>query len=461
MSTSQSTAVLETTQPRPRVGGIPRVRGDGPLGAFGELMRDQFRALRRWQREYGGVFEIQIGPASFVVAADANAASEMLIEGANVFMREGPLYAPMKPLFGDNSMLSSEGPTWRSRRQIAQPQFRQRAVGAMSERVHASIGRVLQELEPGACDVYQFSGRLSMSVALSVMFGHGLERPEFQTLGKAIDYAISRIAVGWVADRLPPWVPVPGRRRLRRELAVIDGLIYSLVDERMRSGEFGDDLFGMLLHMQDMGDAGGLSTTDIRNESVALMVAGYETTANAIAWALYELARDPELLGQVRAEADANLSDGASIANPKALACTRRVFMESLRMYPSGIWLPRNAAADGELGGYPIPKGTAVLCSPYLVHHDPHAWNDPERFDPERFAEGTDQPRGQHAYMPFGLGQHMCIGQHLAMLEGTLGLARLVQRWDLAPVPGREPAMKVSTTMSTKDGIWLQLSPRQ
>ncbi|PRQ09485.1 cytochrome P450 [Enhygromyxa salina] len=461
MHANRPTAALEKTKPVPRLGGLPRVQGNSPIGVVGELLRDQYAALRRWQREYGGVFQLQIGPGSFVVAADANAASEMLIERGHVFMRQGPLYTPMKPLFGDNSMLSSEGPTWRSRRHAAQPQFRQRAVAAMAERVHGSIEQVLRELRAGPCDVYRYSGRLSMSVALSVMFGHGLARPEFERIGTAIDYAIGQIALGWVAGRLPRWLPMPGRRRLRRELAVIDDLIYALVVERTRSGEFGDDLFGMLLHMQDMPDGAGLSTTDIRNESVALMVAGYETTANAIAWALYELARDRALLELVRAEADANLGAGASLANPKALAFTRKVFLESLRMYPSGIWLPRNAAVDGELGGYPIAAGTAVLCSPYLVHHDPHAWTDPERFDPERFAEGSDQPRARHAYMPFGLGQHMCIGQHLAMLEGTLALARLVQRWDLAPIPGREPTMRISTTMSTKDGIWLQLSPRE
>jgi cytochrome P450 len=296
-----------------------------------------------------------------------------------------------------------------------------------------------------------------MSVVLAVTFGHDLVRPEFESLGTAIDYALGRIAVGWVADRLPRWVPVPGRRRFRRELAIIDQLIFTLIDERIQSGEFGDDLFGMLLHM---ADSGVLSTTDIRNESVALIAAGYETTGNIMAWALNELAHDPAMLERVRAEADEHLTDDAPPTNPQALPYTRRVFMEALRKYASAIWVPRNAAVDSELGGYSIAAGTAVMCSPYLVQHDPAAWPDPERFDPERFAEGSDQPRNRHAFMPFGLGQHMCIGQHLSMLEGTLALARVAQRWDLAPIPGREPVMKISTTMSTKDGIWLQLSAR-
>ena len=129
-------------------------------------------------------------------------------------------------------------------------------------------------------------------------------------------------------------------------------------------------------------------------------------------------------------------------------------------MFPSAIWLPRNATEDTQLGGYPIAKDSSILCSVYLVHHDPHAWPDPERFDPERFAPDTDQPRCRHAFMPFGLGQHHCIGQHLAMLEAPLLLARIVERWDLAPVPGREAVPRISTTMTTKGGLWVELSPR-
>jgi cytochrome P450 len=455
--TINSTA-LDTGKTRPlvRIGGLPRVEGQGPLGIVSELMRDQFGALRRWQRDYGGVFELRAGPASFVIAADANTAAEMMIEGGNKFVRGGALYSPMQPLLGDNSMLTSEGEIWRARRRGAQPQLRQRAVAAMSERVSHKIDEVLDELRPGEQDVYQLGGRLSMSVALAVMFGHELSGSGFAQLGAAIDHALGRIGLGWVASQLPRWIPIPGRRRLRRELALIDRVVFELIDARRASGNFGDDLLGMLLHM---AEADAMSRSDIRNEAVSLVAASYDTTANTIGWALLELARAPDMLARVRAEADSALAVGVP-RTPKSLGYTRQVFMESLRMYPSAIWIPRNAAEDATLAGYPIAAGTAVLCSPYLVHHDPHAWDEPERFDPERFAENSPQPRNRHAFMPFGLGQHMCIGQHLAMLEGPLSLARIVQRWDLATIPSRQAAPKVSTTMDAKDGIWLKLSPR-
>lgn len=455
--TTNSTAIdTGKTRPLVRLGGLPRVAGLGPLGIVSELMSHQFGALRRWQRDYGGVFELRAGPATFVIAADANTAAEMLIDGGPTFVRGGALYSPMHPLLGDNSMLTSEGELWRARRRASQPQLRQRAVAAMSERIDHKIDEVIAELGPGEHDMYRFSGRLSMSVALAVMFGHELSRSSFTELGAAIDYALGRIAFGWVANQLPRWLPIPGRRRLRRELAVVDRVVYGLIDARLASGEFGDDLLGMLLHMSEDN---AMTRTDVRNEAVALVAAGYETTANAIGWALLELARSPEMFARVRSEADDALASGVP-RTPKSLGYTRQVFMESLRMYPSAIWIPRNAAQDAMLAGYPIAAGTAVLCSTYLVQHDPHAWDEPERFDPERFAEGSAQPRGRHAFMPFGLGQHMCIGQHLAMLEGPLALARIVQRWDFATIPGREPSMTISTTMGAKGGIRLKLSSR-
>jgi cytochrome P450 len=455
--TTHSTAIdTGKTRPLVRLGGLPRVEGQGPLGIVSELMRDQFGAMRRWQRDYGGVFELRIGPASFVIAADANTAAEMLIDGGNTFVRGGAMYAPMNAVFGSTSMVTTEGEIWRARRRGAQPQFRQRAIAAMSERVNQTLDEILAELGPGEADMYRFSGRVSMSVALAVMFGHGLTRPGFAELGAAIDYAIGQIGVGWLASQLPRWLPLPGRRRFRRELAVIDSKIHQLIETRRASGELGDDMLGMLLHM---ADDSAMSAVDVRNEAVALIAAGYETTANALGWALLEIARSPQMLARIRAEADAELANGIP-QSPRSLPYTRQVFMESLRMYPSVLWVPRNAAEDATLGGYPIAAGTAVVCSPYLVHHDPHAWEEPERFDPERFAEGSAQPRNRHAFIPFGLGQHMCIGQHLAMLEGPLALARVVQRWDLATIPNRTSVQRISTTMKTKGGIWLNLSPR-
>jgi enediyne biosynthesis protein E7 len=425
------------------------------LGALPELLRDQFSALRRWQHEYGGLFELDIKAAKVIVAADANTAAEMLIERHRSFVRGGPLYEPMVAVLGV-SLATTEGAPWRTRRRAAQPRFRQQVVAATTTRVDETVHGVIDQLTAGPCDVEALSAKIAMSVALRVMFSETIDEARFQSLSSAIDFAIGRIIVGWAASKLPRWLPLPGRARFRRSLATIKECVETMVEARRASGEIGDDHLGMLLHMVDDGV---FNTADIRDEAVSLVAAGYETTARAMGWALYELAAAPELRARVQAEADALADDEPP--SPASLPYTTRVFKEALRKYPSAIWVPRHAAEDTELAGYPIKAGTAVLCSPYLVHRDPHAWDEPERFDPERFAEDSRQPRNRFAYMPFGLGPHMCVGLHLAMLEGTLTLARILRSWDLALIPGREPIPRISTTMSSKAGIWLELSPRR
>jgi cytochrome P450 len=442
-----------TTRPLVRVGGMPKVEGVPVLGALPELLRDQFEALRRWQRDYGGVFQLSVGAANFVVAADANAAAEMLIERHRSFPRGGALYEPMRGVLG-HSIVTTEGDEWRTRRRALTPGFRQQAIAMMTERIQSTLTEILEPLPAGKCDIDELSGRLTMSIALRVMFGEMREPERFAALAHAVDLALARIGLGWVSSRLPRWFPLPGRARYRRALVTIDENVNWLVARRRATGEFGDDFLGMFLRMVEDQV---LPPEGLRDELVTLIAAGYETTATGIAWSLYELARQPELLARARAEADA-LARGE--LDPSQLQYTTQVFKEALRMYPSTIWLPRHTAEDSELAGYPLKAGTAVLCSTYLVHHDPHAWDDPERFDPERFAEGSSQPRNRFAFMPFGLGPHMCVGLHLALFEGPLVIARLLQRWDIAPIPGREPIPKISTTLSTKDGIWLNFTPR-
>jgi cytochrome P450 len=433
---------------------MPKVSGVPLLGALPELLRDQFGALRRWQRDYGGVFQLDFGTASFVVAADANAASEMMVERHRAFCRGGPLYEPMKGLLG-HGLVTSEGEVWRTRRRAIQPGMRQHAVAMMTDRINSTLTELLDPLRSGPCDVDDLCGRIAMTIALRVMFGEGGEQPRFAALADAIDLALGRIALGWASNRLPRWIPLPGRRRYRRALATIDETVAWIVARRLASGDLGDDLLGMLMRMIE---GGALPADALRDEAVTLIVAGYETTATALAWSLYELARSPEMLARARAEADA-LARG-ELADATQMRFITQVFKEAMRMYPSAIWLPRHASEDSVLSGYPIKAGTAVLCSTYLVHHDPHAWDEPERFDPERFAEGSSQPRNRFAFMPFGLGPHMCVGLHLAMLEGPLTIARVLQRWDMATIPNREPALKISTTLSNKDGIWVQLGAR-
>lgn len=441
---------------------IPRVRSSAPMGAIGELMRDQFEALERWRDQYGPIFAVEFGPASFVIVASAQLAGEMMIDRGQDLQRTGKLYGPMKSVFGEVSMVTSDGPDWRTRRRLAQPHFRKQAVEAMAARVAKVIDERYALLTPGKHDMLDFCSGVAMSVGLRVLFGQSLDADAAHKLTEAIDSAVDGIGVGWLAERLPRWLPIPGRRRFHRSLAHVDEVLAQLVRTRRASGDYGDDMLGVLLHMfDDPNDP--MSGVYIRNEAIALLIAGYETTANALAWTLYELSAMPELYARLRAEAESlgldALRDGG-MSSPRSIPLALQVFQEGLRRYPSALWVPRGALVDTELGGYPVPEGTSVFMAAYLIHHDEQVWPEPKRFDPSRFAPDSDQPKHRFGFVSFGLGQHMCIGKHLALHEGALTIARLALQWDLERVARRPAEPRISTTMRAKNGIWLEMRSR-
>lgn len=440
---------------------VPRAPALPLVGSLPALMAGQFGALDRWQRDLGGLFDVALGPGHFVLVGDAELATEVLIDKAGNFVRSGPFWESLSNLFG-NGMLTSEGEVWRERRRMIQPHFHQNGVRAMVDGVARSIDETLAGWKRSCAgglpwDASQKSAEMTMGITLRVIFGDSVADNRFQEVGQALWYAIDRVALGWVTSNLPPWLPIPGRRRYSASLETIDRLLSEIVRSRREQGQLGEDVLGMLLHIVDRG---GLDAAGLRDESVSLFIAGYETTGNSLGWAMWELGESPEISGRLREEADRVLEGGVTPEKVERLEYATQVFKEAMRMYPGSVWVPRQAVSDDTIGGRPVAAGTNVVVSIYNVHNDPRVWDAPRRFDPGRFAPGVELPH-RHAWMPFGLGQHMCIGLRLAMLEGPLALARIAQELDIETLPDRRPRMKLSTGLRSADGIWVRMKPRR
>jgi cytochrome P450 len=428
------------------------------------MMREQFVALDRWQRELGGVFELPLGPSRVVMVCQADPATEMLVEKGRNFVRAGFAWESLHTLLG-TGMLGSDGEPWRVRRRLIQPHLHQDAIRQLIVSMAEAIEEVLdgwaekQRATPDRpFDIEHEVAQVTMAVILRVIFGTKLTDSYYQKAASMLRVAIDGVAIGWLTNDLPGWLPIPGRTRFRKAIAEVDAMVFDLAEQRRASKRYADDLLGMLV---GLSEAGELDAKGLRDESVSLFVAGYETTAKTLGFALWELARRADLQERLRDEADAAIGpDGSKteIASIAAMQQTNRVFREGLRMYPGALWLPRLAAEDSTLGGYPIPAGTTAVVSIYNVHRDHHAWDEPDEFRPERFADNL--PEQRNAWMPFGLGQHMCVGQRLAMAEGPLILARVAQRFDLAAIESRKPKMRMSTALKTADGIWVNARPR-
>jgi cytochrome P450 len=259
---------------------------------------------------------------------------------------------------------------------------------------------------------------------------------------------------------IPEWLPTPGNRLRRAAVRALDEIVLGLIDERRASGEDRGDLLSMLMQARD--DAGqGMTDQQLRDEAATLVLAGHETTANALTWTWYLLAQHPEVEARLHAELDVVLGGRPpTVEDLRRLPYTDMVIKESMRLYPPIPSFGRQAVEASEIGGYPVPKGLIILLSPNVMHHDPRWYPEPDLFRPERFSKENEQLLPGYAYLPFSSGPRVCIGNSFAAMEAVLVLATIAQRYRLRLVPGHPVVPQATLTLRPKHGMRMVLEPR-
>jgi cytochrome P450 len=256
----------------------------------------------------------------------------------------------------------------------------------------------------------------------------------------------------------PLWWPTALNRRLSRGIRVLDRLVFDIIEARRRADETvedrSEDLLDMLLRARDEETGEGMTDRQLRDEVMTFVLAGHETTAVALAWTWYLLARHPEVAERLRAEVAAALRGRTpTIDDLPGLQYARMVVEEVMRLYPPVWGFFRQSLAPDRIGSWAVPKGTVVLISPYLTHRHPRVWDDPERFDPDRFAPERVKERPRFAYLPFSGGPRLCIGNEFALMEAQLALAMTVQRYRLELVPGTRIEPESRVTLRPRGGV--------
>src|SRR6266581_3943242 len=238
----------------------------------------------------------------------------------------------------------------------------------------------------------------------------------------------------------------------------LEAVTYEIIEERRRHPTDSADLLTMLLDARDEETGQGMTDQQLRNEMMTLILAGHETTANALTWTWHLLSRNPEAMDRMRAELRSVLGDRVPTHEDlPSIAYTRRVLEESLRLYPPAWIVGRRALGDDRLGDTDIVAGSVVAMSPYIVHRHPRYWDDPERFDPDRFTKDQMAGRKTFAYFPFGGGPRLCIGHNMALIEAQLVLATAARRFDVQPVPGHHVEPERLFTLRPRGGLPLLL----
>jgi cytochrome P450 len=366
------------------------------------------------------------------------------------------------PLLGEG-LLISEGDFWRRQRRIAAPAFHNRRIAEfvtiMAACTETMLARWHTRTEP--FDVAADMMALTLDIICRTMFSTDV------TGDVAAVRQLMNIVVALPVSMLdlfgfPQWLPRPRQRDYRRAIAEFEAFVARLLAERRADPTDRGDLLAMLLAARDPETGEGMSDKQLRDEILTIFMAGHETTANALSWVWYLLARHPDVEARLHEEVDRVLGGRMpGFADLAELKWTRMVIDEAMRLYPPAHGISRTAIGEDRIGGVRIPAGANISISMYVTHRNPNLWPDPERFDPERFAPEAIARRHRFAYMPFGGGPRVCIGNSFAIAEAQVIVAMIAQRYRLRLVADQVVEPVALITLRPKNGISVTLEPRR
>ncbi len=480
---------------------LPVVPGGNVLGHVHLFQEDRLRFLRTVAGT-APLARLRFLHRWVAMASSPESAHAVLVEHAKSFEKSPGIRVLLHELAGEG-LFTSEGDLWKRQRRLMSPLFHAQPLAGHASTMTAVARRVLDGVADGeTLDLSRLTTHIAMGVVVGTLFGAGSggdvepgspAAAEAAAEADAVGHALT-LALKWVdgqmassyltlqitlielMERLHPVVPaplaglqakieealrdpilLPGRHEpeLVAALQRLDAFVHRMIDDRRANPRERVDLLTKLLLVRDVegGRSEGMSDKQVRDEANTLFVAGHETTANALAWSFYLLGRHPEAMARVQAEADAFGPEGPTSFDPERLAYTTRVFREALRLYPPVVLLPRRTLEPVEICGTHLPERTIVFVNPYGLHMSPEIWPDPERFDPDRFLPEQEATRHKSAWLPFGVGPRVCIGNHFAMMEGPLVLATLLRRARFELDPSRVIEADAFATLRPKGGV--------
>jgi cytochrome P450 len=459
--TSREDSVAAPVLPAP----IPR-RGRMPLFEFFRTLRDNMVATYGEEAYERDIVERKMFGRSRFLVNEPAAIKHVLLDNAANYQKTEITRRILEPGLG-RGLITSEGETWRGHRRTMSPAFDYRSILSYAPIMTGATQELLTDWDrlPGGTviDVATAMMELTLNIVSRTMFSsdsdrivaimeRGAGRYQAQMRPNMMDF------LGF-----PAWLAGLGRIGVAdRTLGEFDAEIDRLIKSRSTSPEGGPkDLLARLIAARDEQTGGGMSAQEVRDQSITIFMAGHETTAMAMTWTWYLLSQHPAEEAKLHAELEAVL--GGRVPNSEdlnKLTYTRMVIDESMRLYPPVHTIAREALADDTVAGRHVPKGSAVLIAPWVLHRHRKLWHDPGRFDPERFSAESTAKRARFSYLPFGGGRRICIGAAFATAEATLLLATIAQRYRLRLVSGHPVEPQGLITLRARHGMKMVLTSR-
>lgn len=440
---------------------VSLLSGKPLFGNLQEYRNNRLGLLRRASATGSHLSAFRVGSRTVLLVNAPHLVQQVLVEQAHRFEKTPLLRRFAGPVLG-NGLLTSENEFHKRQRRLVAPAFQHRRIATYAEVMADYTDRMQASWADGeVIDIASEMMRLTLWIVGRTLFDADV-LADAEGVGQALSTSMH-----WFNRQLAAVLPVPlswptpRNRQAQRASQHLDAVIYRMIHERRASGADHGDLLSMLLHARDEDDGSFMTDQQVRDEAMTLFLAGHETTAVALAWAHYLLTQHPIAYARLRAEVDTLLAGRLPIqANLAQLPYTLRVVKETLRLYPPAYVFGRMAVQPVELDGDTFPAGSIFLISPYTMHHRADLFPEPERFDPDRWTPEAEARLPRHAYLPFGGGPRVCIGNHFALMEAQIVLATLAQRVIVDLVPGQQIVPEPLVTLRPRDGVRVVVTRR-
>jgi len=421
------------------------------------MVRNPVQVLSKYTELFGDTFKFYLGGLKEAIVTTNPAVIQHVLKTNAENYQKSEIQVKRMGHFLGKGLLTTHGEAWRTQRRLIQKGFDRKQLEALSAIMQDSLAESLREFDrqvsAGPVDIYPHLMKMTFAMVAKSLFGARLKDEDINLVSHTICTVQEFIVRQTLQPYLNPWFSVSGELRRHEDMRVrADGILLDYIRAR-RHQVPGHDLLQTLMDAR-YSDGEGMSDELVLSESMQLLVAGHETSSNALSWILYLLSSRPDCLEMVREEFDSVLSDvPLSFGDVSRCEFATQVIQEALRLYPPFWMVDRMAVADDRAGDVEIPQGSTVIVYVYGAHHAPRYWPDPERFNPERFTKANEKLNAPFTYLPFGGGPRGCIGGNYAMLQILMILSALLRKYDFQLSPGQTIEARPMVILRPKHGI--------
>jgi len=421
------------------------------------MARNPVQILSKYAEQLGDTFRFYFGGVKEAIVTTNPAVIQHVLKTNWENYHKSEIQVKRMGHFLGKGLLTTHGDAWRTQRRLIQRGFERKQLEVLSSIMQDSLTDSLREFDcaarSGPVDIYPHLMKITFEMVGKSLFGARLKDDDIERISRTISTVQEFMVRQTIQPYLNPWFAVSGELRRHEEMrAGADGILLDYIRTR-RQEQPGHDLLQILMDAR-YHDGEGMSDELVLSESMQLLVAGHETSSNALSWLLYLLSSRPDCLERLRQEFDSVLgSSPLSYSDVPKLEFAAQVIQEGLRLYPPFWMVDRMALADDQVGDLAIPAGSTVVVFVYGTHHSSNYWEKPETFDPERFSKTNEKLHTPFSWLPFGAGPRGCIGGNYATLQILMILSVLLRKYDFRLEPGQAIEARPMVILRPKDGI--------